>query len=602
MQIAIITSEFGSNAGGLSFGCLSYAQMLSSLGYKITIISSNYENWNTNAYNSKFPIIGNKLVICDGGYKKELKENLFFRAHIKNVLSEISETKYDFFISFGAGLNGLFASELSYVLKVKLFVLLRGSEINLSVSDSKLHTFNYRCLKQAQKVIALSEELLERSKQIYYSPNAEYHVIPNSIEFCNYISTFTPAKKTFILGCGSKNLNEKKGVANLISMLPYLNKNQTYNFKFEFAGHIDSDLQFNYLDLCDKLDVKDIVKFTGDLTRNEFVDRMKSWDFYIQGSYCEGFSNSVGDYLSLGKPFILSNSGFIAESLKSDMSEIVFDNFIPEQMATKLLSIIDNPQINSIYQNAYYEISKLTNKDTLNKKWLSVFENESPNHCSIALQKNNILSVVLHDISDDEYSNIDTNVESFKTFVQRIFDNGYKLCSSSFYFSSSDKSNLIICTFDDAYTGVIEHGLPILKEFGFTATVFVCSDYIGKTNDWNLKDKKNRTHMNTNDLHTLQKEGWEIGSHGLSHSSLLRLSDEDLQNELCLSKQSLELEFGDIHSYAYPYGDYNEYCKSQTATFYKTAFALTQGGTLYGVDNYQIRRYFISEILKQFNQ
>jgi peptidoglycan/xylan/chitin deacetylase (PgdA/CDA1 family) len=82
-------------------------------------------------------------------------------------------------------------------------------------------------------------------------------------------------------------------------------------------------------------------------------------------------------------------------------------------------------------------------------------------------------------------------------------------------------------------TGVIEHGLPILKEFGFTATVFVCSDYIGKTNDWNLKDKKNRIHMNTNDLHTLQKEGWEIGSHGLSHSSLLRLSDEDLQNELC---------------------------------------------------------------------
>jgi peptidoglycan/xylan/chitin deacetylase (PgdA/CDA1 family) len=385
-------------------------------------------------------------------------------------------------------------------------------------------------------------------------------------------------------------------------MLSYLNKNQAYNFKFEFAGHVDSDLLSNYLDLCKKLDVKDIVEFTGDLSRNEFVDRMKTWDFYIQGSYCEGFSNSVGDYLSLGKPFILSHSGFIAESLKSDISDIVFDNFIPEQMATKLLSVINNPQINSLYQKAYFEISKLTNKDTVNKKWLSVFENESSNNGSFALQKNNILSVVLHDISNDEYSNIDTNVESFKTFVQRIFDNGYKLCSSSFYFSSSDKSKLIICTFDDGYTGVIEFGLPILKEFGFTATVFVCSDYIGKTNDWNLKDKKNRTHMNTNDLHALQKEGWEIGSHGISHRSLLRLSDEDLQNELCLSKQSLELEFGEIQSYAYPYGDYNEYCKSQTALFYKSAFALTQGGTLNGVDDYQIRRYFISEILKQFNQ
>ena len=599
MKLAIITSEFGSNAGGLSFGCLSFAEMLRSLGYEIVIISSNYENWNTTAYGDKFPVIGNKLVICEGGYKKELKEHLFFRAHIKNVLSEISATKYDLFIAFGAGLNGLFASELSYTLKVKLFVLLRGSEINLSISDNKLHAYNYQCFKQAQKVIALSDELLERSKQIYYSPNTDYHVIPNSIDSCNYISTCTPDKKKFILGCGSKNLNEKKGVANLISMLPFLNKNQAYNFKFEFAGHVDSDLLSNYLDLCKKLDVKDIVEFTGDLSRNEFVDRMKTWDFYIQGSYFEGFSNSVGDYLSLGKPFILSHSGFIAESLKSDMSEIVFDNFIPEQMATKLLNVINNPQINSLYQKAYFEISKLTNKDTVNKKWLSVFENESSNNGSFALQKNNILSVVLHDISNDEYSNIDTNVESFKTFVQRIFDNGYKLCSSNFYFSSIDKSNLIICTFDDGYTGVMEFGLPILKEFGFTATVFVCSDYIGKTNDWNLKDKKNRTHMNTIDLHALQKEGWEIGSHGISHRSLLRLSDEDLQNELCLSKQSLELEFGEIHSYAYPYGDYNEYCKSQTASFYQTAFALTQGGTLNGVDNYQIRRYFISEILKQ---
>lgn len=602
MQIVIITAEFGSGAGGLSYGCLSYAEMLSSFGYEITIISSNYVSLNANIYKNKFKVIENKCVISEGGYKKELKENIFFRAHIRNVLSEISETKYDFFIAFGAGLNGLFASELSYILNVKLLVLLRGSEINLSISDNKLHAYNYQCFKQAQKVIALSAELLERAKQIYYSSNVEYHVIPNPIETCNYISTINPIKKTFVLGCGSKNLNEKKGVANLISMLSYLIKNQTYNFKFEFSGHVDSDLLSNYLDLCNELNLQDVVTFIGDLSRNEFVDRMKSWDLYIQGSYCEGFSNSVGDYLSLGKPFILSHSGFIAESLKYKMSEIVFDNLIPEQMAAKLLSIIDNPRINSIYQNAYAEISKLTNKDTINEKWLSVFENKSPNNCSFALQKNSILSVVLHDISDGDYSNIDTNVQSFKTFVQRIFDNGYKLCSSNFYFSSSDKSNLIICTFDDGYTGVIEHGLPILKEFGFTATVFVCSDYVGKTNDWNLKDKKNRIHMNVNDLHILQNEGWEVGSHGLSHCSILRLSDEELQNELNLSKQTLELEFGEIHSYAYPYGDYNEYCKSQTASFYKTAFALTHGGTLNGVDNYQIRRYYISEILNLLKQ
>ena len=162
----------------------------------------------------------------------------------------VSETKYDYLISFGAGLNGLFASELSFALQVKLLVLLRGSEINLSISDIQRKAYNYHCLKQAQKIIALSAELLDRSKQIYFNPNTEYHVIPNPIDSCNFSSTINPYKKTFVLGCGSKNLNEKKGVANLISMLPYLNKNQTYNFRFEFAGQIDSDLLSNYIDLC----------------------------------------------------------------------------------------------------------------------------------------------------------------------------------------------------------------------------------------------------------------------------------------------------------------------------------------------------------------
>ncbi len=103
--------------------------------------------------------------------------------------------------------------------------------------------------------------------------------------------------------------------------------------------------------------------------------------------------------------------------------------------------------------------------------------------------------------------------------------------------------------------------------------------------------------MNCIDLHTLQNGCWEIGSHGLSHHSLLKSTDENLQKELSLSKQSLELEFGEIEAYAYPFSDYNEYCKSQAALFYSSAFALTQGGTLNGVDNYQIRKYFISEIL-----
>jgi peptidoglycan/xylan/chitin deacetylase (PgdA/CDA1 family) len=41
-------------------------------------------------------------------------------------------------------------------------------------------------------------------------------------------------------------------------------------------------------------------------------------------------------------------------------------------------------------------------------------------------------------------------------------------------------------TFDDAYAGLYHHAFPLLKEYGFTATVFVVTDYAGRTNDWDI--------------------------------------------------------------------------------------------------------------------
>src|SRR5690606_33861367 len=126
------------------------------------------------------------------------------------------------------------------------------------------------------------------------------------------------------------NLNEKKGVSNLISMLYLLNSKSDKQFHFEFAGNIDSDLLLNYQNLCKQLGIFDRVSFLEDLSREEFKERLRTWDFYIQGSFCEGFSNSIGDCLEVGIPIIISDSGFIAESLKENVHEIIFDDFAPE--------------------------------------------------------------------------------------------------------------------------------------------------------------------------------------------------------------------------------------------------------------------------------
>jgi peptidoglycan/xylan/chitin deacetylase (PgdA/CDA1 family)/glycosyltransferase involved in cell wall biosynthesis len=592
MRLVIVTSEFGENSGGLSYSCTSLARMLESLGHSIIIVSSI--NNNNNGHEN---VIKSKVELSEGGYKKNLKDHLFFRAHSRNVWEVIKNADIDYIIAFGAGLNGLFAADLSRHINIKLIVLLRGSEINLSISDYELREANLYCLKKATMVIALSNELLERAKEIYFDAKVIYKIIPNVVTLPLEQKIPNLNKDEILLGCGSYHLNEKKGISNLIAMLSYLNHLSHKRFKIEFIGKVDDDLLKNYMTLCHRYKVLNDVIFVGKQEHSEFIDRMRNWNLYVQGSFCEGFANSVADYLSLGKAFILSNSGFIAESIKEQCPELVFDDFVPENMANKLLKLSNNRHLNKIVGTAYRIINHTTNIEKVTSQWDTIFLPLLRNNpIQVNKMNNNILSVVLHDIDPESYSNIDTPLNVFINFVENVAKAGCKLCSVKQYFSSEDTSKLIICTFDDAYSGVKEFALPVLKQYGFTATIFVCYNYIGKNNDWNLKDTKRRRHLSCDELIQLQYEGWEIGSHGLTHNSLLRLSESDLISELYDSERLLSKLFGTIESYAYPYGDYNDYSKSKSSEAYKYSFALTKGGTIIGIDNHQIRRYFISEL------
>jgi glycosyltransferase involved in cell wall biosynthesis len=597
MQIALVTSEIGTNSGGLSYSCLAHAEFFSDLGFDVTIISSVYnkiEGINT----LKFKTICNEINLCDGGYKKNLKDHLFFRGHLKNIINKVSNQNFKFIIAFGAGLNGLFASEISRLTGAKLIVLLRGSEINLSISDTTLYHYNYNCLKQAFAIISLSNELLEVAKAIYFEKSKTYKVIPNWTECSENIKIPDLKKENFLLGSGAKNLNEKKGVANLISMLNILNQKSDIPFCFEFAGNIDSDLLSNYQNLCQELGISTKVSFLGYLPREDFIKRLNTWDFYIQGSFCEGFSNSIGDCLTLGIPVIISKSGFIAETLQKIANEIIFTDFVPESMADKILKLIQNSEIKTIYKRAYEAISFESNINLVKNQWLSFFEkiNKPSKHIPISFQ--NIQCIVFHDISNSINSQIDTSIESFRLFVHLISQKGYSLCSALDYFNSKEKSNLIICTFDDAYEGVYKYAFPVLKSFNFNATIFTCTEYFGLQNDWNFKDTIKRRHLTISELEELKMNGWEIGSHGKSHKSFLRLSDSELVDEICTSKTILEKHFNKIESFAYPYGDYNDYIKRIVSENYSFAFSLSKGGTLDAIDNHQIRRYFISEFIK----
>ena len=160
------------------------------------------------------------------------------------------------------------------------------------------------------------------------------------------------------------------------------------------------------------------------------------------------------------------------------------------------------------------------------------------------------------------------------------------------------KAELILCTFDDGYKSLTYDALQILKNQGFTATVFICTGLIGKDNSWNNKDAILRQHLDFNDINLLREEGWELASHGVLHKNLLKLSDKEIEYELYESKQTLIQLIGYCESYAYPYGAYNKFIRRCVEKYYAYAFTVDQGGTLMAVDKHQLKRYSITEIYK----
>jgi peptidoglycan/xylan/chitin deacetylase (PgdA/CDA1 family) len=113
----------------------------------------------------------------------------------------------------------------------------------------------------------------------------------------------------------------------------------------------------------------------------------------------------------------------------------------------------------------------------------------------------------------------------------------------------------VVLSFDDGYKSFLLYAYPVLKELGFTATLFVYTDYVGT----------GRNALGWDDLRRLAGEGFEVEAHSKSHGDLRRAPAETgeqyarrMQAELRDPIASFQRQLGlTPRILAYPYGGYN---------------------------------------------
>jgi peptidoglycan/xylan/chitin deacetylase (PgdA/CDA1 family) len=113
---------------------------------------------------------------------------------------------------------------------------------------------------------------------------------------------------------------------------------------------------------------------------------------------------------------------------------------------------------------------------------------------------------------------------------------------------------LVGLTFDDGYADFADYALPVLKRYGFSATVYVIAGRLGGDNEWDPEGPR-KPLMTAELVRQVAEAGIEIGSHGLRHVSLPTAPEAALAGEIAGSRRALQDISGqDVPGFCYPYG------------------------------------------------
>ncbi len=154
----------------------------------------------------------------------------------------------------------------------------------------------------------------------------------------------------------------------------------------------------------------------------------------------------------------------------------------------------------------------------------------------------------------------------------------------------------VVITIDDGYESVYRHAYPALKKHGFTATLFVYTDFVGS-----------RDGLSWTQLQEMAASGViDIQAHSKSHRNLIERSGaeteaayrQSIETEVRQPRQVLERRLAAagvrVRHFAFPFGDANELVlESMERNEYSLGVTVNPGGNAFFAQPYMLRRTMI---------
>jgi peptidoglycan/xylan/chitin deacetylase (PgdA/CDA1 family) len=180
------------------------------------------------------------------------------------------------------------------------------------------------------------------------------------------------------------------------------------------------------------------------------------------------------------------------------------------------------------------------------------------------------ISVLLYHqigISPTDETNLNCFCQTTEFYYQMEFlskSNEFEVISlaSAINLFSTAKSidrNYVALTFDDGCESFYNLAYPIIKSFGFSATVYPITGFLGQNPRINSKIYHHLKLMSIKMIKELSENDISFGAHTVNHFKLTEVSDYEAECQISNSKIELENILGkQIQSFSYPHGKYNK--------------------------------------------
>ncbi|MEW5894591.1 MAG: polysaccharide deacetylase family protein [Candidatus Omnitrophota bacterium] len=160
--------------------------------------------------------------------------------------------------------------------------------------------------------------------------------------------------------------------------------------------------------------------------------------------------------------------------------------------------------------------------------------------------------LVYHYVSYDEWS-LAVTPENFERQMKYLKDRGFTVISLDSYIDSKKAGkklprNAVAITFDDGRKDIYENAYPVLKKYGYPATIFLITQWMGKDE-----------YLTWKQIQEMAQNSIDFGSHTRHHRYLPDLTEGEMRQEIFASKKDIERFLNKkIHHFCYPAGGFTE--------------------------------------------